>query len=392
MLKVVVLARHYFPSPGAATSRLTNMVKALRDGGHDVTVITRTLPGSPATDRELGPMGERIVRVSGDTSTGFGLKRAWELLGFAARAMLAVRRLVPAADVMVSDPPPTVGIGLIFLRNRSSRRSIYYLSDSWRDLVAISGSGKARHLAFLVGIIENFVVRRVDIVIAATTHLAQYARRLNSNVVCLRNGVDGIIFTADGPSSSELAPKGDLPYFLYAGNYGEAHGASVFALAAERLWRNGEVGFGLVYVGYGSDAPDIHKVAQAWPGQLRIIDPVQPPVVAAAFRGALAGLASVKDVREMHGATPVKALASIMSGCPLIYAGGGSFRSEVVDRGWGAACDTDVEQVAQSMLSFLRSPWTAAQRARLGAEAQDHYDNRVHQATYRSIVELATRT
>ena len=393
MLSVLVLARHYYPSPGAATNRLTNMVEALREAGNKVTVVTRTLPGLPRSNMEFGPAGERIVRVPADRTTGFDLRRAMQMVNFPLHAARLATTLVPEVDVIISDPPPTVGLAAAFVAHRSNCAFVYYLSDRWRDLMAVSTSATARQLAPLVGMLEDVAIRRAHRVVAATEHLAEYSRRLNSNVTLIPNGVDGRIFTPTGPPILDLAPSAGLPYFLYAGNFGEAHGASIFALASERLWRGGELGFGLTFVGYGSDAERIRRVAVSWPERLRMVDPAQPLVVAGAFRGALAGLASVKDAAEMRGAIPVKALASVMSGCPVLYAGGGSFRAEVEAGDMGIGCDTDVDQVAEAMVGFIRQPWIEARRMGLGAEARSRgYDNRGHGPAYKQLVEALGQT
>lgn len=391
MPDAVLLARHYYPSPGAATNRLMNMVSALVDAGWGVTVITRTLTDVSAKEPARGPLGERILRVPGDSTTGFGWGRLAQLTVFPWRAARVALKTLPPADVVVCDPPPTMGLAAIALARRWRGRSVYYLADRWQDLMAISNSRVARLFAAIVAVLENWVIGHSDHVLAVTEESADYAATLNGCVTTLTNGVDGSAFRPDGELQSKIAFDNDLNYFLYAGNYGEAHGATIFAEAAHLLWKSGAQKFGVIYVGYGSDDEQIREIAWTWPDQFRLLDPVQPDIVAAAYRGAIAGLASVKSDNKMHGVVSVKALASIVSGCPILYVGSGRFRDEVISNDYGFACDREPEAVAKAMIRFLEDPWDQKQRCDLAERARSKYDVRRHHPTYRKLFESLAR-
>jgi glycosyltransferase involved in cell wall biosynthesis len=59
---------------------------------------------------------------------------------------------------------------------------------------------------------------------------------------------------------------------------------------------------------------------------------------------------------EVAGETrPAKALASIAAGCPIIFAGVGTFCAEVVDHGLGLAPDWSAEVVAEAMADLLET-------------------------------------
>ena len=110
MPALLVVARHYWPAPGAASVRLGSLVGAARDRGWTVDVIT----GTPGPD--VDGAGVPVHRVPGDTSTGLSSRRLAELWGF-SRATLQVSRLLAPVDVVIADPPPTAGLSGLLCHN-----------------------------------------------------------------------------------------------------------------------------------------------------------------------------------------------------------------------------------------------------------------------------------
>ena len=107
LLRLVVIARHYWPRPGAASVRLQGLTEAARDQGWAVVVITTTGQDLPQVSH--GPSGETIIRLRGDTSTGMSMRRAVDLVAFASRARIRSRQL-GSADIVLCDPPPTLSL------------------------------------------------------------------------------------------------------------------------------------------------------------------------------------------------------------------------------------------------------------------------------------------
>ncbi|WP_268892567.1 glycosyltransferase [Nocardioides sp. AX2bis] len=344
-MKVVVVARHYWPKSGAATVRLGALVEAWVVAGDEVVVVSNRLPGQ--SRRGAGPHGETIVRIAGDNETGVGVRRVLELLWFAMGAFRELRRL--KADVVICDPPPTVGLAALLAR---SPVVVYYIADSWAEMLGEGGGSISRLLGRAVAHLENSVLRHAATVIAVRENLAVIARHAGStDTVVAPYGTDLETFRHDGEIWDDPW-GGHLPYFLYAGNYGVIQGGHVFLDAARELWREGE-SFGLVFMGYGSDESRVQKLAIEMPDVFVSLPLVPASITAAAYRGALAGLASMRPVDVASETRPAKALASIASGCPIIFAGTGTFATEVSENRLGRAAEWNPDAVADVMRELL---------------------------------------
>lgn len=371
-LSVLLIARHYWPLPGAASNRLAPFVAALIARGCEVTVLTRR--SAEGESCSVGPSGERIFGVEGDSTSGASLGRASKLVKFAGSARRCLRDNGPY-DIVIADPPPSVIFSLLGADLKSTTL-VYFLADRWGELLAGSQNKLLRQLSPIVERLEKTVVRKSDITIAVTAALETWATRIapRTEVLLAANGVSKQVFRTGLVAANPPFPNG-VPYFLYAGNFGEAHGAAIFAEAAELLLEKGYK-FGVAFYGYGSDLAKIQSVSDRWPDNVLIKKPVQPDEIAALHNGSLAGLASVRTDSTTCHFVPVKALASIACGAPLVYAGGGNFADEVREHNYGTQCSRDRASVAAGMLTMLETPWPLADRSKLSSHAHELYDQK----------------
>ncbi len=252
---------------------------------------------------------------------------------------------------------------------------MFYLADSWADMVRQRRGLLGGLVAGLVTNVENMCLRHSDAVVSVTGRLGLAARDTGSRrVVVAENGTDVEIFTPEGPVWASPWDE-EVPYFLYAGNYGVVHGASVFAEAAEQLWQQGHV-FGLVFMGYGSEHDTLEGVQKRWPGLCALLEPVPPETAASAFRGAKGGLCSVRTMQVTLDARPAKALASLAAGCPLVYAGSGEFADEVRAEQLGLTAPWDPAAVVQLLRAALTQDRSADRSMVLAQYAKSHFDRR----------------
>ena len=127
-----------YPAPGAASNRLSVLVRAFRARNWHVLVVTRQLP-SMAVGRSTMKKSALTAKAS-SASTRRPRDGAWArshgcLRDIRHPGFLTIRRITPAPDVIVADPPPTTGLVAVLLARRLGMRSVYYLADSWNDLV-----------------------------------------------------------------------------------------------------------------------------------------------------------------------------------------------------------------------------------------------------------------
>jgi glycosyltransferase involved in cell wall biosynthesis len=314
-----------------------------------------------------------LIGIPGDTETGVGPVRILRLIIFAVGAWRHVLRIRP--DIVVCDPPPTSALATTGLRKV---RRVYYIADSWADMLAEGGGALARALAALVRPIERLALRNADLVIAVRDNLADTARRAGATtVVTAPYGTDLTTFNPDGDVWMDPW-DGGIPYFLYAGNFGVVQGATVFLEAAERVWSTGRR-FGVVYMGYGSDLDLISDVASRYPETFRLLPMQDPAVTASAFRGAVAALASMRPIDVTSQTRPAKALAALACGCPVVFAGAGAFAAEVAAGELGLATDWRPEPVAEAMSRLLdeaeQQPTAhEARRRRAAMHAAENFD------------------
>lgn len=370
--RLVIVARHYWPRPGAASVRLQGLVEEAQARGWQTMVLTAAGPGF--RDVAVGPSGETVIPLRGDTATGVSGRRALHLLAFAFRVWRIARDL-GSADVVLADPPPTSGLAALLVARRLEARSVFYLADSWAEMVRERPGLVGGWAATLVTAAENICLRRSDAVVAVTDRLGAMALEAGGRrVVVVQNGTDVATFTPYGPKW-DCPWDHTVPYFLYAGNYGVVHGASVFAEAAEQLWEHGYV-FGLVFMGYGAERAALEDIRARWPTLLRLVAPVPPGTAAAAFRGAQGGLCSVRALPVTLDSRPAKALASLAAGCPLVFAGASEFADEVRSKGLGLVAPREPAAVAELLLAALNQDRSTDRSGVLAQYAKDHFDRR----------------
>ena len=151
----------------------------------------------------------------------------------------------------------------------------------------------------------------------------------------------------------------------------------MFAQAAAHEWSRSNADFSVVFMGYGSDSAQLTEIARQWPSRLILLPPQSEEVAAVAFTQAVGGLASINAHPRLAHAVPVKALASIVTGCPLLFVGEGSFAKEVETHSYGVACARDVVQIGNAMRRLALAPWSADERRALSDRATRQFDNRV---------------
>jgi UDP-N-acetylmuramyl pentapeptide phosphotransferase/UDP-N-acetylglucosamine-1-phosphate transferase/glycosyltransferase involved in cell wall biosynthesis len=375
-VRVLLVAHQYWPTPGSATQVLSALVRSLREEGASVDVFTSATPVAGQRILE-GPLGERVHLVTDAERTGKSLLRVLDLAKFA----LAVRRHggTIAADIVISDPPPTAAWAAWAVAKRQRAKFVYYLSDSWGAVTADSTDLLSRLAKRPIKVLEDGLLRRSGLVVAVTNKMRSIAQNANApSIVLVPNGVDTAVFTADGETWHPNSPP-SRPFFLYAGNAGVVHGAQVFAAGAESLWNEGHE-FDLVYMGYGVGT-SIDEYRVRWPDRLHILPRQAPEVVASAYRGAIGALSSLRPLPSYRDARPIKSLAGLACGCPAVYAGDGDFAELLGVHGLGYVNAWSAEGARDSLKAsleeFHRDPQASYElRRHVRRFAESQFDER----------------
>lgn len=381
-MRVLLVAHQYWPTPGSGTQVLLALVRDLTGRGHSVDVLTCS-PPSGIEKIGTGPHGERIHFVAGPERAGLGLGRILRLAAFAWGVLRHGRRV--EANVVVSDPPPTAGLAALFVARRAKVPLVYYMADSWVGVSSEKG-GLAGALRGVIRLFEGTVIRGADAVVAATRGMGRIADSLGGKrTTVVENGADLSVYSPEGET---WTPGTGRPFFLYAGNAGAVHGAGVFTEAANVLWREG-LEFDVVFMGYGADFESQLEVA-SHPERVHLVGPQPASTVAAAYRGAVGALSSLRPNPKYADARPIKTLTGLSAGCPAVYAGEGDFADvlKAAELGWVTAWD--VSEVTGSMREALRvseAGSASALRARCAAYAAEHFDDRASAGRVGDVIE-----
>lgn len=376
-MRVVLVAHQYWPTSGAATQVLGALVAGLRQSGASVDVLTtgRSTDGYSST---IGPSGERIFFVSGPEGSGTSVRRVFDLFKFAIRAYIKGRRL--AADVVISDPPPTAAFAAHRLSKRLNAGFVFYLNDSWGAVTRDAESRFARAAHPMVKRLEDYLLRRSMLVIGVTSRMAAIARGSGApRTLEVSNGVDLEAFTPHGRTWSPNS--GDAPFLLYAGNAGVVHGAHVFIEGAKKLWDKGE-DFDLVFMGYGADRGMFLSLAGEWADRVHLLPSQSAAIVAEAFRGAAGALSSLRPLESYSDARPIKSMTGLACGCPAVYVGAGDFSDLLRANDLGFVSEWSAAGAARSiglLLADLKSDPVAMGelRVRCAQFARANLDERV---------------
>ncbi|MBF0673463.1 MAG: glycosyltransferase [Salinibacterium sp.] len=346
---MLIVAHQYWPEPGPASQRLGALAKALMDAGWGVDVVTSSPAQTPGLAASTGPHGERIRHSPKSDAKGASPRRAFELLRFA----LAVVRLSKGRtySAVVTDPPPTAAWAASRVARNTSADFVYFLCDTWSGATKDSSSMLSKLAHGPVKWLEDRLLANSRLTVAVTEGLREIAADAGAdNILLAPNGADLSIYTREGEQwSSAAVPR---PYFLYAGNAGVLQGAEVFVDAAELLWSEGR-DFGLVFMGSGADMAHIRERVAPHKGRLVVLEPQPVAVVAAALRGAAASLVSLRPYPSSVHARPTKAMVALSAGCPIVYAGEGSFAAELAAADVGFVSDWSTDGVRKSMAAAL---------------------------------------
>jgi glycosyltransferase involved in cell wall biosynthesis len=255
---------------------------------------------------------------------------------------------------------------------------VYYFSDSWSEVTKDAESRTARILHGVVTRLENQVLARAALVVGVTGDLKRLAQQSGAvRVIGVANGIDTEMFTDQGDTWSPVGGNG--PFFLYAGNAGLVHGAHVFVDAAVRLWQGGW-SFDLVHMGYGADRfLERSAELEPWSDRIFVLGNQPAELVAAAYRGALGALSSLRPLPHYAHARPMKTMSGLACGCPAVYAGEGEFADAVRSAGLGYVQKWSVDGAELAMREALTQEASDGHqllRSRCRQYAVSHFEER----------------
>lgn len=378
---VRIVSRIFLPEAAAASFRLAGVSQALRDKGVEVEVVTTTAPPGVAADEQGRVRRFPVLRDKEGYVRGY-----LQYLSFDIPAFFRVL-FSPRAAVTLVEPPPTTGFFMRIAQRILGVPYVYYLPDLWG---AASASFAPKLVVTAVKALETFAVRGAEAVIAVNEEIAETARTMGAkSVYLIPNGIDTDTFTSKVKplSRAERDDNGlaDAPYFIYTGTASEWQGASIFISALAQVIDR--IPHHLVFLGKGSDW-DLLKEQAEQPdlkGRVHVLQTLPPGETARWIAGADAGLVSIKTGVGYDHAYPTKVLSTLACGTPVIYAGPGPARVDIVDNSLGFCTDYSVSSISKVFRDFDAEKSTLESREK---RRQWVVNNRSLRASSRAVAKV----
>lgn len=372
-MRFLMLTQYFYPEIGAPQVRLAAVARELLRLGHQVEVVT-ALPNYP--EGKIFPSYQkrfycveeweriRIHRVWLYAATGAGWKRLLNYFSFLVSAFWGIRHAQKPDYILVESPPLFLGITACFVARIWQVPFIFNVADLWPDSVYALGMIQRGWTLRLAEKLESWIYTRARYINAVTEGIREvliHKKQLApTKVLFLPNGVDTQLFH---PQSPDLAWKKSLglpdkPMILYTGTHGYAHGMETILKTAQRL---PEIVF--LLVGGGSEKPRLERLSQQMSLENVIFWPPQPPaMITRLYSLALAGLSTLRFSSLSEGTRPVKILAVMACGKPLLYSGVGEGARLVEEAQAGIVVPPeDPVALAQAIHDLLAHPQEAQQ-------------------------------
>jgi len=403
----VVVVSQWFPPENASIP--ADIIRALVDVGHDVTVLTgfpnyptgRIYDGWKQRPRQdTCADGYRIRRValypSHDSSA---FKRAAGYLSFGAMSTaFGWSRLRHADVVYVYHPPLTSAIGPWLSRELGGAPYVLHVQDIWPDSVVEAGMIHGLPLKTANNLLTracNAIYRRADGIICiaptmASTLQARGAPDRSLHVVL--NWADESAFFPTARDESMTSKLGFADHFtvMFAGNLGSLQGLDVAIRAAAQVRDLAD--FRLVLVGDGVARASLATLARDIGADNVIFVSPQPlSAMNSVTRCSDVQLVCLRDLSFFRGTIPSKLGAVMASGLPVICAVNGDAGALVDEAGAGWACEAgEVEALARTFRSAYAS--SEAELSMRGSAARNYYERHMARPTATTTIERILRS
>lgn len=366
-MRIVIISRIFTPEPAAASFLLRATAEAFRGAGHEVEVLTSTRPAA----------------VSGADPHGIRVRRAWvkrDRQGYVRGYASYMSFDIPAffrllfsrrADLYLVEPPPTTGAIVRVVAWLRRTPYVYDAADLWSDAAGVVTT--SRVVLGALRAVERFAMRGTAHAFAISQGLIERMRQIGIDVPATAVG-----FGTDTASFHYLPqdPPAE-PVFVYPGSYSEWHGAEVFLEGFARV-KQRYPHARLLFVGNGSERPHLQAQAAAMGvSGVEFRDPIAPDELATVLSAATASLASLKPGAGYDYAFTTKVYGSLVSGCPVIFAGAGPtgpfLEAESEYHPVGTALSWDAAEVGEALLAAAAEPLATERRIGLAAWAAERY-------------------
>ncbi|HOZ01238.1 MAG TPA: glycosyltransferase family 4 protein [Candidatus Syntrophosphaera sp.] len=401
-MKILYISQYFHPEIGATTNRAAAIALAMKDAGHQVTMLCE-MPNHPQGVIFPGYRGKFIAQddyqgipvvhlpVKASPKKNF-LTRVLMYVSFSVSAMLYLALRRPSYDLLyISSPPLFVALcGLLSKLIFPRRRVVFEVRDLWPDSAIDLGELTNKTLIRVSQALERSIYYKSDLVVGVT----QYIRTVllakgvpDKKIVVNRNGVDAVIVDAySGPKQK----KGEEPFTaIFSGNMGLAYDLEPVLHCAD-LMRDELVRFLLIGEGPGK------KGLQLLSRQLKLNnvvfrDPVPMADLSPILAEADCGILCLKDLPVLNGALPVKIFDYMAFALPIVAGIKGEAADLIIEAQAGIICSPgDSSGLAAAICRLMSDPEKAVE---LGQQGRKYVLERFQRKLLASglVAELSSR-
>jgi phosphatidyl-myo-inositol alpha-mannosyltransferase len=230
-LRIALVTEYYYPHLGGICEHVHFFAREARRRGHDVDIITSTLPGAPVT--------ESVIRIGRSVPVYFNGSQARFSVGRGLRRSMRAALRSGGYDVVHVHSPLTPSLPLLAIEESDAPvigTFHTYFDRSWNYRIW-----------------RRFFQRRLDMLSAAIavsqSTIVALARYFDADWRIIPNGIDPVLFHPDAPKPPEI--RGDVPAILFLGRFDPRNGLSTLMDAFKRVKGRGRRAQ-LVIVGDGA--------------------------------------------------------------------------------------------------------------------------------------------
>lgn len=318
------IVNHYALPPGSTggPTRHLGLSRALRDRGHDVTIIASLFDHYSRADHRPRDGRRRLVEdVDGVTyawvptpSYDSTRGRLINMAAFWARLQPRLKEVEPPDLVIGSSPHLLAPLAALRMANRARVPFVLEVRDLWPQSLVDLGDLTVRHPAVrFLGAVERHLYRRADQIVTVLPCAQKHFLERGASADRLHVIPNGV---SVGPDPKRV-PSGRFTA-IYAGTMGLANGLGLVLEAGEILESRGREDISIRLVGSGPERNDL--AARARGSRVVTVEaPVPAEQVPALLSSADVGLLILRDSPVFRwGISPTKLFDYMSSALPVI--------------------------------------------------------------------------
>jgi colanic acid biosynthesis glycosyl transferase WcaI len=381
-MKILILTQYFWPE----NFQINDLAKGLIEKGHSVEILT----GKPNYPSGKYEKGYSFLKPFRETWNGIPIyrvplirrfqSRGWQLalnyLSFVFFASLVVpwigRRKYDL--VLVFEPSPILqALPAILLKKLFGTKLALWVLDLWPESLKATGAIKSPWILSAVGRVVSFIYKNCDLILASSQRFVPEIKNrapASVPVVYFPNWADRL-FEKNTSPKSPVHPNEF--HIAFAGNIGKAQSMETILKAAKTLCHWPQIKWQIY--GDGREKSWAETMTKEYGLENQVIFHGQKPLesMPRIFSKADALLITLKADPVFRLTVPAKLQAYMACGKPILASLDGE-GAEIINQsmaGIATPCE-DSDALANSVLNL--SQLTSSQRATMGRNAREHYD------------------